>query len=307
MLVSNAVEPMLWKPRVPILGEVEFPAYMTLLMLGFTLAIWLARREEDRSGRNGDRIVDLGLIMLVAGVFGARILSVLADGRLQDFVNLCLDPKLVPAEDAPARYRFNCVSDAQCEFDYLCDLATRRCYPARDCLKVFKFWHGGLAFYGGLLFAAPVGLWYAHRKKLGVWRVADLTAPFIALGLFFGRLGCFLNGCCFGKQTDLPWAVTFPQRGTPPNVHPAQLYESFGALVLFGLLYFVVRPRKSRHGEVFAWLLITYGLLRFGLEFLRADERGSLWLLSTSQWLGVPVGACGLWLLFRGKRREVTT
>src|SRR5687768_10436273 len=106
---------MLWKFTLPGLGLVEFPSYMTMLMIGFTLAIWLARREEDRNGKNGDRIVDLGLWMLVCGVLGARLLSVLADGKLMDFVHLCTDPKLVPAIDAKVA---RCTENAQCGYDY---------------------------------------------------------------------------------------------------------------------------------------------------------------------------------------------
>lgn len=287
---------MLWKFTLPVVGVVEFPSYMTMLMVGFTLAIWLARREEDGTGRNGDRVVDLGLLMLVFGVLGARLLSVLADGKLQDFVHLCTDPKLVPAPD---RLVERCTADAQCGYDYLCNLATNTCYPPRDCLAALKFWQGGLAYYGGFLLAAPVGLWYAKKKQLGVWRIADLTSPLIAFGLFFGRMGCFLNGCCFGQVTSLPWAVDFPQRATPRHVHPTQLYEALGALALYALLTFVVRPRKRRHGEVFAWLLVGYGILRFVLEFWRADERGALLGLSTSQWLGIPLVVAGVVLLRR--------
>ena len=287
------LKPIFLKLTVPVLGEVVFPAYMTLLMVGFTLAIWLARREEDAAGRNGDRIVDLGLLMLAFGILGARLLSVLADGKLHDFVNLCTDPRLVEAVDAKVKV---CAADAQCGWDYLCDTARQRCHPPRDCLAALKFWQGGLAYYGGFLAAVPVGLWYARRKQLGAWRVADLGAPPIAFGLVFGRLGCFFNGCCYGKHTDGPLAVSFPGR---PDVHPTQLYEAAGALALYAVLYFVVRPRKRRHGQVFAALLVLYGVLRFALEFLRADDRGGLAGLSTSQWLGLPLVALGAWLWSR--------
>ncbi|MSP16433.1 MAG: prolipoprotein diacylglyceryl transferase [Myxococcales bacterium] len=288
------MNPLLLDFTLPLLGRVEFPAYMTLLLVGFALAIWLSRRGEDRAGKDGDRIVDLGLLMLACGMLGSRLLSVLADGKLDDFINLCLEPTLV---EAPDRWVDRCVPGGLCGWDYLCNPENGRCYPPRDCLAPLKFWEGGLAYYGGFLLAAPVGFWYARRQKLGVWRVSDLTAPGIALGLFFGRIGCFLNGCCHGAQCDLPWAVTFPQRSIPHNVHPAQLYEALGSLALFVLLYFVVRPRKRRHGEVFAWLLVGYGVLRFVLEFVRADPRGSLFGLSTSQWIGIPLITAGFVLL----------
>ena len=303
------MHPVFLKFNLPVLGEVRFDAYMTLLVLGFTLAIWLARRAEDRSGRNGDRIVDLGIWMLVFGVIGARILSVLADGKFEDFVHLCTDPKLVEPADSYAKWAVNqCTTDASCnpkgaEIHYLCDTATRQCYPPKDCLAAAKFWQGGLAYYGGFLFAAPVGLWYARKKNLGVWRIADLTSPFIAFGLFFGRMGCFFNGCCFGAVTDGPWAMHFP--GHHVHRHPTQLYEAAGALAIFAVLYLVVRPRKRAHGEVFAGLLVLYGTLRFLLEFIRADERGGFGGLSTSQWIGIPLILLGIWLFVRGRRRRV--
>ena len=281
---------MFLKFALPIVGDVEFPAYMTMVMVAFTIAIWLARREEDGLGRNGDRIVDLGLWMLAFAMLGSRLLSVVADGKFDDFVHLCTDPKLVPAIDAKVRV---CTEAAQCGYDYLCNADTHRCYPPRDCLAALKFWQGGLAFYGGFLFAAPVGIWYAKRKNLGGWRVADLTAPMIAFGQSIGRLGCFFNGCCYGKHTDGPFAVSFPDH---PHVHPTQLYESAGTLAIFCFLYFVVRPRKRAHGQVFAALLVLYGILRFALEFLRDDERGLLAGLSTSQWIALPLVALGCWL-----------
>ena len=288
-----ALKPVFFE--LPVLGPLY--AYMTLLMVGFTLAIWITRRDEDRLGRNGDRVVDLGLLMLVCGIVGARLLSVVADGKLHDFVNLCTDPKLVEAVDAKVRV---CSADAQCGWDYLCDLERQRCYPPRDCLAALKFWQGGLAFYGGFLFAAPVGLYYAKRKQLGLLRVADMCSPVVALGLFFGRMGCFLNGCCYGRPTELPWGVDFPTLAGHAHVHPTQLYEAIGSLALWALLYWVARPHKRRHGDVFAWFLIGYGVLRFALEFLRADERGALAGLSTSQWIGIPLIVWGVfWLLKR--------
>jgi phosphatidylglycerol:prolipoprotein diacylglycerol transferase len=299
------VKPILFE--LPVIGRVD--SYMTLLIIGFTLAIWLGRRAEDRTGRNGDRVVDLGILMLVFGIAGARILSVLADGHFHDFVNICTDPTLVEPADQYAR-GVVCTTDAMCnpggrEIHYLCDLATKSCHPPRDCLAALKFWNGGLAYYGGFLIAVPVGLWYARRKKLGVLRIADLTSPLIAFGLFFGRMGCFYNGCCYGSHTGVPWAVSFP-RG-PHHVHPTQLYEAAGALAIFAVLHLVVTPRKRAHGQVFAGLLVLYGLLRFGLEFLRADERGGFGGLSTSQWIGIPLVLAGSWLFWTLPRRRRAT
>lgn len=292
------MKPTFLEFHAPLIGEVTFPAYMTMLMIGFIVAIGMVRRDGERMGMNGNHLVDLGLLMLVCGILGARLLSVLADGKLHDFVNLCMDPTQVEAID---RLVDVCQTSAQCGYHYVCDLQTNTCHPPRDCLAALKFWWGGLTYYGGLVLAVPVGMWYARKKRLGIWRTADLAAPFVALGLFFGRLGCFFNGCCYGAHTDAWTAVTLPGHAYP--VHPAQLYESAGALALFFVLYSVITPRKRGHSEVFGWLLVLYGALRFALEMVRADERGSLGPLSTSQVISIPLVALGVYLIVRVRQR----
>lgn len=292
------MKPVFLEFHLPVIGEVTFPAYMTMLMIGFIVSISLARRQGERLGMNGNHIVDLGLLMLVLGVLGARILSVLADGKFMDFVHLCTDPRQVEAID---RLVDVCQTDAQCGFHYLCDTETQTCHPPRDCLAALKFWWGGLTYYGGVLLAVPGGMWYARRKGMGVWRVADLTAPFVMLGLFFGRLGCFFNGCCFGADYHGFASVSLPGHAHP--VHPTQLYESLGALVLFFVLYAFLRPRKRGHGEIFGWLLVLYGVLRTFLEVFRADARGSIGPLSTSQLISIPLIVIGVYLIVRIRRQ----
>jgi phosphatidylglycerol:prolipoprotein diacylglycerol transferase len=300
------MRPILFDFSLPLLGRVEFPAYMTFILLGFAVAIWLAGREADRVGLPRQRIVDLGILMLVLGVAGARLLSVLSDGMLMDFVHICTDPTKVAAVDGFQHVM--CTTDEQCGPYYLCDVARRACYPPRDCLAALKFWQGGMTYYGGFLLAVPGGLWYARRHQLGAWRVADLAAPLIMLGLFFGRLGCFFTGCCYGAATDTWLGVRFPPTRSRPGIeplHPTQLYEALGVLALAAILYLVIRPRKRGHGEVFGWLLGLYGAMRFALELLRADPRGALGPLSTSQLLSLPLVAVGVWLILRARRETL--
>jgi phosphatidylglycerol:prolipoprotein diacylglycerol transferase len=292
------------------LGPIEFPAYFTLLMIAFISAIVYCQRVGARLGMDGRALVDLGIVMLVLGVAGARILAVLTDGALRDFIHLCTDPKLVEAIDAKVRL---CKTDAQCGYDYLCDPAARQavvdgarktmCYPPRDCLAALEFWQGGLTFYGGLLLAIPGGLWFARRRGLGVARTADLAAPAIMLGLCIGKLGCFAEGCCYGAPTTSWVGVHFP--GHAQALHPSQLYESSSALVLFMILHWLIRPRRRRDGQVFAWMLVLYGAVRTGLELFRDDPRGGLGPLSTSQLVSIPLVVVGLWLLARGKGQPV--
>lgn len=142
------------------------------------------------------------------------------------------------------------------------------------------FWHvvnireGGLVFYGGLFGGLIAGILFVRRKKIPLWRFADVLAPSIPLGHAFGRMGCFLNGCCYGKPTTLPWGVRFPA-GHPTGgipVHPTELYELVGNLLLYALLARLYR-RKRFDGQVLAAYLVGYGTLRFLVEFFRGDYK----------------------------------
>jgi phosphatidylglycerol:prolipoprotein diacylglycerol transferase len=151
-------------------------------------------------------------------------------------------------------------------------------------------------YYGGLLLALLASAWYMHRAKLPSWRVADITAPGIALGQSIGRLGCLSAGCCYGKPTSMPWGITFTNTysyenvGVPLNVplHPTQIYESLGTFLLFGFLMWRL-GRKHFTGQIILEYLMLYAGLRFVIEFFRDDERGFILngLLSTSQFIGI--------------------
>jgi phosphatidylglycerol:prolipoprotein diacylglycerol transferase len=299
------MKPTLFAIDLPVVGLLSFPAYMTMLMVGFLVAIWVARREAERQGMPGVAMVDLGLLMLVLGIVGARILSVLVDGYFMDFVHLCTEPTLVPAVDSLVPY---CSADVACDLHYVCDLATNTCHPPRDCLAALKFWQGGLTFYGGLLLAIPGGVWFVRRRRLDMGRVADIAAPCIMLGLMFGRVGCFLNGCCYGVPTASFSGVHFPGHLGP--VHPTQLYEAAGALLLAAVLYIALRRRaaagRAGRGELFGWMLVGYGILRFVLEIYRDDPRGGLGPLSTSQIISIPLLVIGAVVIVRCRRAART-
>ena len=137
-------------------------------------------------------------------------------------------------------------------------------------------------FYGGLILAVVVALWYIRRVGLPLWTTCDVFAPGIALGHVVGRFGCFFAGCCYGKPTTLPWGITFTDPfaaanvGTPLNVplHPTQLYEAGAELLI------LMRPaRTERKGRPFPgrtfWLyMLLYAVSRFVIEIFRGDERG---------------------------------
>lgn len=180
-----------------------------------------------------------------------------------------------------------------------------------DNVNIFSldFLRSGGVFYGGLLggFFAVVIL--VRLYKLPVWKVADAFAPGVALGQAFGRQGCFSAGCCWGKETHLPWGVHFTElgheyTGVPvygPDgsdlfLHPTQLYESFIMFAVFAFLFYLHRHKKF-DGQVLIAYGIIYALVRFSIEFIRDDPRGDLFGfttltgLSTSQGISLVVAA----------------
>jgi phosphatidylglycerol:prolipoprotein diacylglycerol transferase len=176
-------------------------------------------------------------------------------------------------------------------------------------LDVFKLWEGGLVFYGGLVLAVAVAVLYLRLRRLPVWKLADFFAPPIALGLFFGRLGCFFAGCCYGKETALPWGVIFTDGNSlaPLNVflHPTQLYDAANGLGIFLFLKWWEK-RKTFDGQIFWLFLLLYSAGRFLVEIFRGDPRGFVLdsLVSTSQAVGVPLAATSLFMLFYLKYRN---
>lgn len=132
-------------------------------------------------------------------------------------------------------------------------------------------WHGGLSFHGGLVGGILAVALYAAVVRVSPLLVLDTGAPSLALGYAVARIGCFLNGCCYGSPTHLPWAVRFrdPTTGalTPPS-HPAQLYASLGSLIVFAILL-ALRSRARINGQLFVAYLGLYGIVRFMVEIFR--------------------------------------
>ena len=169
---------------------------------------------------------------------------------------------------------------------------------------------------GFVSYGAPVGVlvagWvYARVARLSLWRLLDLAAPSVALGFAITRIGCFLNGCCYGRPTGLPWGVRFPASspaglafGDTP-LHPAQIYASLGNLALLGVLLALHRRRRFE-GFTFLWWVVLYAVLRFLLEFARAGPRVALGL-TTAQLANLVIGPAALavlWAKGRSKRVE---
>jgi phosphatidylglycerol---prolipoprotein diacylglyceryl transferase len=181
----------------------------------------------------------------------------------------------------------------------------------RDLVEVLR---SGGVFYGGLIAAATVAIVYMKKHDLPAWAIADMGAPAIALGEAIGRWGCFAAGCCYGKESHGPFAVTFTDPfanqnvGTPLNVplHPTQLYLSANAFLIFLILQWAYR-RKTFDGEVFWLYVLLYAVTRGILETWRGDiVRGFVIpdLLSTSQFIGLLAALLAVAMLFVFSRRR---
>lgn len=224
------------------IGPITVYSYGTFVAVGYLLAILLARKKAVKYGLDPDKITDLGLYVLIAGLAGARLLYVLT--QLKSFI-----------------YR-----------------------PVFD---IFKIWEGGLVYYGGLIAGVIIGVWYIKKIKYPLEKVVDIVAPSIALGQFLGRIGCFLNGCCYGKVSK-SFGLIFPNIGDNLPHIPTQLIESVVTLVIF--LFLLKREKhKKFDGELFLLYLVLYSISRFLIEIIRADDRGpSLFgVISVSQFVSI--------------------
>ncbi len=150
-----------------------------------------------------------------------------------------------------------------------------------------------------------VALWYIRKIGLPLWTTCDVFAPGIALGHVVGRMGCFFAGCCWGRETDVPWAITFTDPyaaanvGTPLNVplHPTQLYEA-GAEGLILLLLLSTEKKGTRYpGRTFWLYMLLYAISRFIIEFYRNDPRGAVLMFSTSQFISIVLAPLALVML----------
>ena len=275
--------------------EIRLPlhAYGLLIALGFIVGIWLAQREAKRRGQDPERIADLAFWILVAALVGSRVYFILVNWN--DYFG-------------PG--------------NFLVQTSLGR-IP-----RVLAIWEGGLVFYGGFIGATATAFVYLRRHRMPFLAHADSLIPSVAIGHFFGRLGCFCAGCCWGDVAHghLPWLASFPPeslayqtfsgRANPDAflaadrlatlpLHPTQLYESFGELGLFLLLVLVVRPRKRFDGQVLGTWLVLYAMLRSVVESFRGDvERGVVLGLGVGTWTSLVIFAIGAALFAAGLRRR---
>jgi phosphatidylglycerol:prolipoprotein diacylglycerol transferase len=320
--------------------DIAFPAYFVLLLAGFLFATTTGAIWARRIGKDPDVVVDLGLACLLMGVVGGRLLHVLADGYFWDYVNLCIDPSKVdwhvaqadcgPREQVPLsadagvfdqiRHGLFGAQERGARYHGVWDAARGVCHPVEsDCFGWAKFWAGGLTYYGGFIGASLMAIFLLRRDRFPFWKAADMAGFAIPMGLGFGRIGCLLAGCCFGVRSDSFLALSFPPHSSASEaqfklkelesmshwshpVHPAQIYESAVSFAIAAVCLFYVHGRKRYDGQVFVSFLVLYAVGRFLLEFFRADDRGGLAGLSTSQLIGVGLVALG-WFIHKARTR----
>jgi len=242
-------------------GPFTLRSYGLMMATSFLLGLLLARTLNRRDGRGDDDLLDLAVWIMLGAVAGARVLYVIVEW-----------PQFW-GPDAPA------------------GLGAR-------LLNLAAVWRGGLVYYGGLIGAFCAALGFLKARGLPVWAYGDVLAPGLALGQVTGRLGCWLNGCCYGRP-DARFGVVFPALGDNVPRLPTMLYEAAFCLALSGFLTWFWR-RKAFAGQVFWLYVLLYAVWRFGIEFLRGDaERGVLFsdALSPSQWISLGTAAAAAVLL----------
>jgi phosphatidylglycerol:prolipoprotein diacylglycerol transferase len=255
------------------LGSFPVGTYGLLLAIAFFAGSWLAQRQAKLDGIPSERISDLAIALLLAGVIGAKLLMIL--------VGL-----LTPAGQEGAM-------------------------TFRDIFTLGTLRAGG-AIHGGVIAGAATFFWKVRKAGLKTQTVGDAMVPGLALGQAIGRLGCFSAGCCYGTACSAPWAVTFTNpmaqqlSGTPlfQAIHPVQLYTFLANLAVMGLLLFL-RHRRAFHGQILSAYFMLEGVQRLVVETWRGDLDRGAWLglswLSTGRLTALGFLAFGLilWILWK--------
>jgi phosphatidylglycerol---prolipoprotein diacylglyceryl transferase len=219
-------------------GRVQIHAYGLLLAISFLVGIFWAMKRGEKRGIRGEWIMDAGLYVVISAIFGSRLFYVLT--HVDEFRGRWLD--------------------------------TINPFQSSGEIGI-----AGLSMLGGVVLAIAAITVYCLVKKIRVLRFFDAAAPSLALGLGLTRIGCFLNGCCFGKPGHLPWCVTFPESSPAGamlpemRVHPTQIYSSLYDFAMLGVLLLADR-KKRPDGELSAFFFIMYGVFRILIDFVRYYE-----------------------------------
>lgn len=241
------------------LGPLRLNAYGLMIAIGVIVAVRIAGRRAERIGiGNTEDISAIAMWAVPAGVLGGRAYHVLTD--YQRFEGHWFD--------------------------------------------VIKVWQGGLGIWGGVTAGVAVGWWCAKRRGLDAWWIISCAAPAIAIAQAIGRWGNWFNQELFGRPTTLPWALKVSSSvaekagyAAGTTFHPTFLYESIGCVVLAWVLIRIERRLRPARGQLFAWYVAGYTVLRFGVEGLRIDSAHHVGGLRLNQWVAVGVFAVAVLFL----------
>jgi phosphatidylglycerol:prolipoprotein diacylglycerol transferase len=325
-------------------GRMPINSYGFCIMVGFLLASWVGVRRAKALGIKSDFILDLGIISMIAGIIGAKINYLLQYSHELDegtkaglFGDMGLDPfgalLLGPIPFVFWFWRMKQSGEKVRLYSWqtgvllvltlaLAFLGTRALHLYRHSpeysWKLFTTWQSGFVLYGGLIAGVAAGILYTKMRNQSVGVMADLTAAPMMLALAFGRVGCFMNGCCHGKVGPKGFpCVSFPA-GSPASirqgksympsdpVYPTQLFEAVAALAFFFFLSWLYKKKRKAQGELFLIMGMLYAAWRFTIEFARGDERPT-WIgsLSYSQVVSLSVFLiAGVWLYFLRRRAQ---
>ena len=245
------------------IGPFAIRSYGLMLALSFLFGILIARWRARKAGLDFQKIMDLTVLVIIASILGSRALYV--------------------------AFHFNEFSSN------LLDIIN----PFQSSGEIGI---QGLTMYGGVVLSILVGYWFLRRHRLHTWKVADVIAPSIAFGIFLTRIGCFLNGCCFGKRGDAPWCLVFPPDSAAgyyfPDlpIHPTQLYSSCYGLIIFAALLFLERFKKF-DGYTFWLFILLYAVARFSIDFVRYYEEAMILSLGNVSISVNHVVSAGLFML----------
>lgn len=179
-----------------------------------------------------------------------------------------------------------------------------------DPVQIVQVWKGGMSFHGGAIGVFLAMIFFARRNGIDLWRLGDLVAPAVPIGLFFGRIANFINGELWGRPTTAPWGIVFPGAGPEPR-HPSQLYEAaLEGLLLFAVLVWATHGAKllNRRGVVMGIFTAGYGLIRASLENVREPDAylpAFPFGLTMGMMLSIPMIVFGLWLIWRGMKEPL--
>lgn len=234
------------------IGPLSIHGYGLMIGIGVIVALVVAAKRAKKRGLDTDFVYGLGLITLVFGFIGAKLLYCIVE--IEAFLN--------------------------------------------EPMRVLS--GSGFVLYGGIIGGILAAMVYCKYKKVNFFEYFDLAVPSVAIAQGFGRIGCFLAGCCYGRETDSCIGIMFHNSSIAPNgikLIPTQVFSSAGNfLIALVLLLYARKNRKT--GKVGALYLILYSVGRFIIEFFRNDYRGNVGVLSTSQFISLVILAIGIAMFF---------